>query len=119
MAKTYVKDGNVVTYLNPGTAISSGDVVSMGDLVGVAIDDIAVGAEGAVRISGAWGAAKATGAAWVIGDSLNWDASASRFTKVATAAAGDVTGGAVCIAAAGSADVTGTALLTPGTGTGS
>lgn len=85
MATTYVRDGKTLTYTNSSsTAIASGDVVLMGNTVGVAIADIpATSGTGAVQIEGVFTLAAAAGA-WVQGDNLYWDASASKFTKTAS-----------------------------------
>ncbi len=118
MSRTFKQPGLVLTYENgTGSAISAGDVVVTGDTVGVANVDIANGDSGALSIEGVHEVAKVSGTAWVQGDSLDWDASESAFTKdIATPAAGDVENCAIAAAAAASADTTGEVKLTPGAG---
>lgn len=117
MATNKIADGNILT-LTAGAAVSSGDVVVAGDLVAIAQTDAAIGETFAAAITGAWTVAKVAGTAWAIGDSLDWDASASAFDKdIAVPAAGDVENCGVAYLAAASADVTGVVRLTPGTGT--
>jgi predicted RecA/RadA family phage recombinase len=85
MAKTYIQDGDVINYQNgTGSAIASGATVKIGSLIGIALVDIANGATGAVMLEGVFKVTKATGAAWVQGDQLYWDATNSNFTKTAT-----------------------------------
>ena len=116
MATSHHADGNVIDHV-AGAAILSGDIVVTGDIVGVALTDIANTATGAVAIEGVWNVAKATGTAWVQGDSLDWDASGSEFDlDIAVPAAGDVENCAVAYVDAGSADAVGIVKLTPGTG---
>lgn len=107
--KNHVADGKVVKYVNTGSAIASGAVVAFGSGVGVAVTDIAATTgEGSVQVEGVFLLAKATGTAWVQGDKLYWDASASKFTKTALAN----TPAGVAYAAAASGDETGYVKLT-------
>lgn len=118
MARTFKQPGAVLTHSNAsGSAIDEGDVVVMGDIVGIALVDIADGEDGAVSIEGVHEVPKASGTAWVQGDSLDWDASAGAFEKGATPAAGDVLLAGIAALAAASAATTGEVKLTPGTGT--
>lgn len=114
----FVADGNTVTFAAGGT-IASGDVDSMGDMVGVAQNAATSGESVVYAIEGVYLVAKATGAAWAVGDKVNFDTSAGNFTASATAAAGDVTAAGVCMEAAASGATTAKVKLTPGTGTGS
>ena len=119
MATNKHSEGEVIEYSNAGAAIASGDVVAMNDIVGIAVTDIAATTGvGSVAIEGAFTVAKTAGTAWNVGDSIDWDASASSFHKGVTPAAGDVTLCAVCIKAAASGDTTGVVKLVPGAGTG-
>jgi len=118
MATSYLNDGAVIDYV-AGSAITSGDVVAMNDTVGIAMDDIASGSTGPVRIEGVFSVTKTAGVAWVVGDSIDWDASTSSFHKGITPAAGDIALCCVCVEAADSSATTGKVKLTPGTGTGS
>lgn len=117
MTTKYVGEGKVLDYANAGAAIASGDVVVTGDTVGIALKDIpATTGVGPIAIEGVFTVDKTAGTAWVQGDSIDWDASASKFHKGATPATGDVLLCCVAAAAAGSAAVTGQVKLTPGTG---
>lgn len=116
--KNYVADGKTVTITAGGT-ITSGAVDSLNDLVGVAQNDAASGESVVYALEGVYRVAKATGAAWAVGEAVNWDNSASNFTKAATAAAGDVTDAGVAMAAAASGDTTGLVKINIGAGTGS
>lgn len=119
MATNSYSEGNVVEYSNTGAAIASGAVVAMNDIVGIAITDIAATTGvGSVAIEGAFVVPKTTGTAWNVGDSIDWDASASEFHKGVTPAAGDVVLAAVCIVAAAAGAATGVVKLVPGAGTG-
>jgi len=117
MATIYHQSGDVLDYV-AGSAISSGDIVVSGDIVGVAVSDIASGDTGALCVEGVIEVTKVAGEAWVVGDKLGYDVSATGFDKTFTSAAGDVTTCGVAAKAAGSADVVGYIKLTPGTGTG-
>lgn len=84
-----VQKGDIIDVV-AGAAYSAGDVVPILDgadgLVGIAVDDIANGATGAVEIANAvYEITKATGTAWVVGDRIYWDVSATEATKTATA----------------------------------
>lgn len=118
MATTFLQDGDVLTH-TAGATISSGDVVELSDVVGVALNDAASGAEVECKITGVFTLAKVSGTAFVQGDALNWDASAGNFTKSATAATGDITGGAIAAATAASGATSAAVRLCPGSGTGS
>jgi len=119
MATNFVSDATTIEYANTGSAISSNDVVAMNDVVGIAVVDIAAtNGIGTVIIEGSFSVPKISGVAWAVGDKVDWDASASAFSKGITTAAGDVTNCGVVTAAAASAATTGVVKLTPGTGTG-
>lgn len=109
--KNYIQDGKRVTYTNAtGTDIASGDPVVMGSTIGVACVDIANGASGAVAIEGAFTLPKTAGAsghAIAQGDVMLFDISEAEFDiKSATAAAGDILGGAIAVEAAASTATT-------------
>lgn len=96
MTTQYVQDGQVIDYVNAGAAIASGDVVIVGNRIGVALVDIpATTGTGAVGFWGVFNLPAVTGAAFVQGESVNYDVSASLFDdNAAIAAAGDITLGA-------------------------
>ncbi len=115
MAKTYHQNGDVLDIV-AGSAISAGDVVVSGDLVGIAVNDIASGDIGAIAVEGVFQVTKVAGEAWVVGDKIGYDLSATAFDKTFTGATGDVTNCGVAAVAAGSADTVGYIKLTPGAG---
>jgi len=99
MATTYVGPGDVVDYVNTGSAISSGDRIEMVDtgtgLLGVALDDIAATTGvGAVAITGVFTLPKVSGAVIAQGGAVFWDTSANAVDDdQATKATGDFTCG--------------------------
>lgn len=104
MANNFKQPGDVIAWVNGGSAVVSGQVVRVGKLLGVALVDIAGGATGSVALSGVFSVPKVSGAVIAQGENLTWDASAAAFDdNAATPAAGDVTGPpAVAFEAAGS-----------------
>lgn len=116
MTTKRAQKGDTITYVNAGSAITSGSVVKMLNIVGVALADIAASTgTGPVAIEGVFEVPKVTGVAWVVGTSLVWDVSVAKFDTPAncTEATGDVTGCAVVFAAAASGDATGYVKLVP------
>lgn len=113
MATTLVADGDVLSYV-AGATIASGDVVVTGDTVGIALVAGVSGETIAVSIKGVFTVAKTTGTAWVQGDAIDWDASASEFHKGVTPASGDVVSAGIAYTAAASAAATGQVLLLGG-----
>lgn len=107
--KNYIADGETMI-ITAGATLAAGAVHAMAGGIGVAIEDIANGAQGAVRVRGAHRLPKATGAAWVPGDILYWAAGAGNLTKTA---AGNTPAG-IAYAAAGSSDATGMCLINVG-----
>ena len=107
--------GEVKSWTNTGSAVAKDAIVAMGCVVGVAVTDIAAGAEGAVKIIGVLkDVPKTTGTAWTLMLPLNWDVSTSKFdSAAATPATGDVVKCAIAWEAAGSADTTGVVYITP------
>ncbi len=106
MATNYEQAGNVIT-ITAGATITSGQVVKVGQLLGVAIADIANGAQGQVQIQGVFRVPKVSAAVIAQGESLTWDVSAAAFDdNAAVAATGDVTGAAAVAAEAAGNGVT-------------
>lgn len=107
--KNYVADGETMI-ITAGATLAAGAVHAMAGGIGVAVEDIANGAQGAVYVRGAFRLPKATGAAWTPGDILYWDTTPGELTKTATAngPAG------IAYAAAASGDTTGVCLLNVG-----
>lgn len=117
MAENMHQAGKVLDWTNgTGSDVASGDVVAIGDTIGIALTNIANGADGAVAVEGVYEVAKTTGTAWALGDALDYDVSASKFQKGLTPATGDITHGAICAEAAASGAITGKVKLTPGGG---
>lgn len=83
MAKGYIADGATIDYTAGGT-ISSGDLVVAGTLVGVAIDDMASGDVGVVRIAGVMEVAKETPLVISQGDLLYCNSTGGELDKTAT-----------------------------------
>lgn len=108
MTTKYLQDGDVLTYTNAGSAITSGSVVGLKHCVGVALADIAASTgTGPVALEGVFLVPKTTGTAWANGEKLLWDVSASKFDgSGATPATGDIMGAAIAWGAALSADAT-------------
>lgn len=120
MARNIVHQGgpaDVMPWTNgTGSKVTSGSVVKAKHTIGIALVDIADGAVGSVAIGGVVsGVAKVTGGAWLQGEKLYYDVSASKFdNSAATPATGDIGGAAIAWIAAASADATGSIKLTPG-----
>ncbi|BBM03936.1 DUF2190 family protein [Microbulbifer sp. GL-2] len=94
MATNFVQDGRMLDYTNStSSVITSGQVLAVGAVLGVAMDDIAVGASGVIAIEGVFTVPKVSGAEISQGETLTWDISAAAFDdSSATAATGDITG---------------------------
>ncbi len=107
--KNYVGKGETLTVAAPAN-LASGEFVLIGAAIfGAAIKAAASGDPVALVTSGLFeGAPKATGAAWVVGDIVYWDATAKNFTK--TSSANSRVGVAAVAAATG--DAVGTVKLT-------
>jgi predicted RecA/RadA family phage recombinase len=120
MSKNIVHEGgpgSTMPWTNgTGSDVAAGAVVVLKHSIGIALVDIADGDIGSVAIGGVVrDVAKVTGAAWLQGEKLQYDVSASKFAgSGATPATGDITGGAIAWLAAGSSDATGVIKLTPG-----
>jgi len=108
-------EGNTVTTV-AGADIASGAIVVLAGLVGVAQNAALTGETVVLVVEGEFIYPKAAGALSA-GDVLNYDASTDVVTTGATAAAGDVTGFAVCAEAAASGDPSAKFKLLPGAGT--
>jgi len=75
-------NGDVLKWNNgTGSDISAGDPVDLGNMLGIAVNDIADGDDGAVRVVGSVKVTKASGESWTAGSSrIFYDSSASNFT---------------------------------------
>lgn len=119
MATNYVNDGNVITYSNSGTAISSNDVVPIGEIIGVALEDIAATTgTGSVAISGVFTLPAVEAAVIAQGEEVIWDASEGAFEDNAhSPGTGDITGCCIAVAASGNGDTTVKVKINVGIGT--
>lgn len=83
MAKgTYIQKGEIIDYINNGTSdIGYGDVVPMVSRIGIAAENIPVGATGGVRTEGVYELPTVNDTAFSVGDQLYWDATAGKLTK--------------------------------------
>lgn len=116
MATNYQAKGDSVAWTNgTGSAVTAGSVVELSHTIGVAAGDIADGADGTVYIEGVFTVPKVSAAVFAVGEKLIWDTSAGGFDDSdATPATGDITGGAVAMAAGANTETTCTVKLTPG-----
>lgn len=103
MANNFVQPGKVIEFIAAADK-SSGDVVVIGQIIGVALADVASGAQGQAAIDGVYTLPKVSAAVIAAGESLVWDVSAGAFDdNAATPATGDISGAAaVAFEAAGS-----------------
>ncbi len=117
--KNKINDGNTMPWTNAtASAVLGGSVVVVGNTIGVLVADTAPGDTGTLDLSGVFEAPKVTGAVFVQGEKLLWDASAGKFDdSAATPAAGDVMGGAIAWLAGANGETTCTIKLTPGNST--
>jgi predicted RecA/RadA family phage recombinase len=81
--KNTVADGQTVT-ITAGADIESGQGVLTGAIFGVAITDIANGAEGVVAVEGVFTLPKAASQAWAQGVKVYWNNTAKNCTTTAT-----------------------------------
>ncbi len=79
--KNYVQPGNTLTIPAPAGGTVSGKPVVAGSLRGFATATVAEGLDVAIGRVGVYSYAKATGAAWAVGDKVYYDAAADKFTK--------------------------------------
>lgn len=84
MAKgTYIQKGEIIDYINGGASdIAYGDVVPMVSRIGIAAENIPVGATGGVRTEGVYELPAVNDTAFNVGDQLYWDSIAGKLTKV-------------------------------------
>ncbi|WP_444958112.1 capsid cement protein [Microbulbifer sp. ZKSA002] len=93
MVKNFLQDGRMLDYTNGTSAvITSGQVVPVGAVLGVAIDDNAVGESGVIGIDGVFTVPKLSAAEINQGETLTWMVVSKSFdNNAATAATGDIT----------------------------
>ena len=74
MATGHIRPGRTMPYTNGGAStIAAGTVVEFADMIGVALGDIAVGAEGELAICEVWELAKEAPLVINQGDQVYWD----------------------------------------------
>ena len=115
MANNYLQPGHHLTQV-AAAPITSGQLVVIGDCVGVAANAAAIGESVTIHVEGVFEVSKTAGAAWAVGDSLDFDVSTGAFHKGMTEAAGDVSNCAVAAAAAAAGATTAAVKRTPGAG---
>jgi hypothetical protein len=82
MLGTYIQRGETIDYANPGGAvIPAGTVINLTTRVGIAGGDIAVGATGALHITGVFEGGKAA-VAIALGAAVYYDAGADNLTNI-------------------------------------
>ncbi|MDR7869183.1 MAG: DUF2190 family protein, partial [Sporomusaceae bacterium] len=81
----YVQKGDTIDYTNSsGADIAYHAVIPLTSCIGIALEAIANGANGSVALKGVWSGTAVNNAVFAVGDTLYWDASAQKLTKVAT-----------------------------------
>jgi len=81
----YIQKGAVIDYTNSTeAAISYGDIVTLGTRIGIAAEDIAVGATGGVEVEGVFELPTITTESFAVGDVIYLDAT-GKGTKTAGA----------------------------------
>ncbi|MDI3319985.1 DUF2190 family protein [Pinibacter soli] len=104
---TLVSSGKTVEVVTPSGGYGSGQPVLLGSIVGISANKYAQNDTAVIYLVGAHKVAKASGAAWAVGDKIYWDDTAKVFTKTATSN----TLAGYAWAAALSADATGVIFL--------
>ena len=83
MEATFCQKGTTVDY-TAANGLSVGQVVSLTNIIGVAMNDIASGAVGAVALEGVFIMPGASGITAAIGDKLYWDDTNNVLTSTST-----------------------------------
>jgi len=81
----FIQEGKTIDYANPGpTPIQYGSVVTLSNTrIGVAGENIPVGATGSLHVSGVFELPAANNVAFTVGQQLYWDPVAGVLTDVA------------------------------------
>ncbi len=118
MSRTYRAPGDVVDYTNSsGSTITSGSLVAIGNLIGVVLGDILDTETGQAMVSGRHVLGKVNGADCLVNTNLQLDVSTGLLEDAAaTPAAGDISGGCLCLVAAAAGTDEVEVLLLPGGG---
>lgn len=90
---TYVQNGKVIDYVNPGsTDIKYGDVIPGTDRIFIAAEDITVGDVGGIDSEGVFEFDAIDTVAFTLGQKIYWDNTAKKITDVT---AGNIPAGVV------------------------
>jgi len=84
MAQNIIQDGDIIDFVNGGSAITSGSGVLIGARLGVALVDIASGATGACAVSRVAELPKLSTDVVAQGAALYWDNTNKRLTVTAS-----------------------------------
>lgn len=118
MAQNKVQDLAILPWTNvSGSTVTSGSVVRIGHTIGIALVTIANGETGSVDCTpgSVWTVPKVSGAVFVAGEKLLWDASAAAFDdSAATPATGDLMGAVFAFAPGANGETTCQVVLSPG-----
>jgi len=80
----YIQKGDVIDYTNPGPQpLAYNDVVNLTTRIGIAGENISVGATGSVHVVGVYELPAINNAAFAVGEQLYWDPVAGVLTNVA------------------------------------
>jgi len=80
----FVQKGDTIDYTNPGPApIQYNDVVPLTTRIGIAGENIAVGATGSLHVTGVWELPAVNNVAFTVGQQLYWDPVAQVLTDAA------------------------------------
>lgn len=84
MAKNFVQEGDVITFIAPSGGVVSGTPIFIGGQFVVPLVSVAQGATFAGRVTGVWDLPKATGASTDLteGQAVFWDATAGTIKRV-------------------------------------
>lgn len=100
------REGQTINYTVSGSAVSQWEIIELGTnsgMIGVALEDGAVGDTIAVAIDGVWTFPKTSGAVIALGEAVDWDTSAGSVDDdQATSATGDYPNFGTAMEAAGS-----------------
>ena len=103
--KNQVKQDGRNKRFTAAAPVLSGGVVVVGTLVGVAVDDVANGAEGVLNLVGDYSLKKKAATAFVDGQLAYWDIGNAEVTDLPNAGANPLMGTAEGIADAGDANL--------------
>jgi predicted RecA/RadA family phage recombinase len=115
MARNLIQDGETLDIV-AAAALTSGTPIAVGALAAIPLSTVASGTPCAVRVQGVFQVPKNNTAAFTLGQRVNFRPGTGQFT-LQTAAAGDLIGAGIAVAAAASGDTTALVRLSPGSAT--